>query len=110
VRREPRQKTPCCQLLLQRGWDEPQIGSFDHRQIRDEIARAIYWGMGTLIGAVAGIATFLAVYLLAIDSVGWAAGIALGWIPAVIAAAVVAVLLRCFWPAVLFLLLAAIRA
>jgi hypothetical protein len=75
----------------------------------DEIATRIYLGIGTLIGALTGIATFLAVYTLAIDSVGWAAGIALGWIPAVIAAAVVAVLLRYLWPAVLFLLVAAIH-
>lgn len=73
------------------------------------IAKGIYLGIGTLIGALAGIATFLGVYVLAVDSVGWAAGIALGWIPAVIAAAVVAVLLRYLWPAVLFLLLAAIH-
>ena len=75
----------------------------------DEIATGIYLGIGTLIGALTGIATFLAVYLLAIDSVGWPVGIALGWIPAAIAAAVVTVLLRYLWPAVLFLLLAAMH-
>ena len=75
----------------------------------DEIATAIYLGIGNLVGALVGIAAFLAVYRLAIDSVGWAAGIALGWIPAAIAAAVIAVLLRYLWPAVLFLLVAAIQ-
>ena len=79
------------------------------RTSSDEIAARIYLGIGTLIGALMGIATFLAVYTLAIDSVGWTAGIALGWIPAAIAAAVVAVLLRYLWPAVLFLLVAAIH-
>jgi hypothetical protein len=79
------------------------------RTSSDEIASWINLGIGTLTGALTGIATFLAVYTLAIDSVGWAAGIALGWIPAVIAAAVVAVLLRYLWPAVLFLLVAAIH-
>jgi ABC-type Mn2+/Zn2+ transport system permease subunit len=75
----------------------------------DEIAAGIYFGIGTLVGGLTAIAAFVAVYVLAIDSVGWLLGIALGWIPALIAAAVAAVLLRYLWPAVLFLLLAAIQ-
>ncbi len=74
----------------------------------DEIAAGIYLGVGTLIGGLTGLAAFVAVYFLAIDSAGWLLGIALGWIPALIAAAVAAVLLRYLWPAVLFLFLAAI--
>ena len=70
----------------------------------DEIFGTIFSVIGGLVGGLGGIVTFLVVYLAAIDSVGWVIGIALGWIPAFLAAAVVYFVGRYLWWALPFLI------
>jgi hypothetical protein len=57
-----------------------------------------YMWTGACIGSLAALVTFVIVYIAAIGSVGWVIGIALGWIPAGLAAAVVGGLFRWLWP------------
>lgn len=55
-------------------------------------------GVGMLTGGIALIVTYFAVYIAAVDSVGWVIGIALGWIPSGLAAWVAYGILRFLWP------------
>jgi hypothetical protein len=57
-------------------------------------------GIGLLIGVIAWLVTFLAVYVAAVDSAGWVVGIALGWIPATMAGGVAFFLFRYLWWAI----------
>lgn len=50
--------------------------------------------VGTAIGGIAMAVTFIAVYIAAVDSVGWVIGIALGWIPAGLASALAYLVFR----------------
>ena len=61
-----------------------------------------------VIGGIAAVVTFVAVWIAAIGSVGWVFGIALGWIPAWIAAAIAYVFFRFLWPLLLLGVLAII--
>jgi hypothetical protein len=74
------------------------------RATPDSIFRGLFAVIGGLVGGLGGIVTFLVVYLAAIDSVGWVIGIALGWIPAFLAAAVVYFVGRYLWWALPFLI------
>jgi hypothetical protein len=58
---------------------------------------AYYW-TGIVIGSLAALVTFIVVYVAAVGSVGWVIGIALGWIPAGLAAALAGTLVRWLWP------------
>lgn len=51
----------------------------------------VYVGVGTLLAAI----TFIGVWVAAVSSAGWVVGLALGWIPAYLAA-VLALLLGPF--------------
>lgn len=51
-----------------------------------------------IIGWVCGAVIFIAVMIAAIGSVGWVIGIALGWIPALLAGTIAAFALRYIWP------------
>lgn len=57
-----------------------------------------YSWIGMLLGGVTALVTFIAVYIAAVGSVGWVIGIALGWIPAGLAAAIAGTLVRWLWP------------
>ena len=58
----------------------------------------LYLGIGLLFGWLAGIITFVAVYIAAVGSVGWVIGIALGWIPSMLAAGLAYFIFRWLWP------------
>lgn len=65
---------------------------------------AWYWNAGTIIGSLAGIVTFIAIYIAAVGSVGWVIGIALGWVPAALGSIVCYILVRLLWlPALLMI-------
>jgi hypothetical protein len=53
--------------------------------------------VGTAIGGIAMVVTFIAVYIAAVDSVGWVIGIAVGWIPAGLASALAYLVFRYLW-------------
>ena len=53
--------------------------------------------IGTFAGLVGAILVFLAVYAAAIGYSGWVVGIALGWIPAILAALVAGFIFRYLW-------------
>lgn len=53
--------------------------------------------VGTAIGGIAMVVTFIAVYIAAVGSVGWVIGIALGWIPAGLASALAYLVFRYLW-------------
>ena len=57
-----------------------------------------YQWTGVIIGSLAALITFIIVYIAAIGSVGWVFGIAVGWVPAGLAAAVAFGVLRWLWP------------
>jgi hypothetical protein len=52
---------------------------------------------GMIVGWLAAVITFIAVYIAAVGSVGWVIGIALGWIPAGLAAGLAYLLFRYLW-------------
>jgi hypothetical protein len=52
---------------------------------------------GTIVGYLAAVVTFIAVYIAAVASVGWVIGIALGWIPATLAFGVAFLVGRYLW-------------
>jgi len=58
----------------------------------------LYLGVGVVVGWLAAVVTFIAVYVAAVSSAGWVIGIALGWIPAGIAAVIVGYLVGGLWP------------
>ena len=58
-----------------------------------------YLAIGTISGGIAALITFIGVMIAACNEAGWVIGIALGWIPAALAAAVAFVLVRFLWPA-----------
>lgn len=76
-----------------------------HRINPDEVVGGIFRVIGGLIGGLGGLLTFALVYLAAIDSVGWVIGIALGWIPAFLAAALVFFVGRYLWWVLLLLVI-----
>ena len=53
--------------------------------------------IGLYTGGIGALITFVSVYIAAVASVGWVFGIALGWIPAWLAAMVAFVALRYLW-------------
>lgn len=57
---------------------------------------------GMIIGSLASLITFIVVYIAAVGSVGWVFGIALGWIPAVLASALAYLVFRYLWWLLLF--------
>lgn len=57
---------------------------------------------GMVIGSLAGLITFIIVYIAAVGSVGWVFGIALGWIPAGLASGLAYLIFRYLWWLVLF--------
>jgi hypothetical protein len=57
-----------------------------------------YYVIGFILGALAGVITFVGVYIAAVASVGWVFGIALGWIPAMLAGAIAHGLFQWLWP------------
>jgi hypothetical protein len=63
---------------------------------------------GLVIGAIAGLITFVCVYIAAVSSVGWVIGIALGWFPALLAGLLAFWLGRYLWWLAALLLLALI--
>lgn len=54
-----------------------------------------------IIGFLAAAAVFIGVYIGAAASAGWVIGLALGWIPAGIAAALSYPLTKALWPLIL---------
>jgi hypothetical protein len=65
---------------------------------------------GFIVGGLAALIAFVAVYIAAVGSVGWVIGIALGWIPAGLAAGLAFVLGRyLWWLAALLILLVAYK-
>lgn len=63
---------------------------------------AWYWNAGNIIGTLAGIVTFIAIYIAACGEAGWVIGIALGWIPALIGSVLCYMLAKLLWlPALL---------
>ena len=61
--------------------------------------------VGLWLGALAAVAAFGGVYIAAVGSAGWVVGIALGWIPAVLAAVASFLLFRYLWWLVLLAVL-----
>lgn len=57
---------------------------------------------GMVIGSLAGLITFIIVYIAAVGSVGWVFGIALGWIPAGLASGLAYLIFRYLWWLLLF--------
>lgn len=57
--------------------------------------------VGKAFGGIAWLITFIGVYIAAVDSVGWVIGIALGWIPAGLAAVLAYLVFRYLWWAIL---------
>ena len=53
--------------------------------------------VGIIVGGLAGLITFIGVYIAAVGSVGWVIGIALGWIPACLAAGLAFLIGRYLW-------------
>lgn len=68
------------------------------RRNADRFVLGLHEGIGSILGGVGGLATFVIVYILAIDSAGWVVGIALGWVVAGLATAAVFLVLRYLWP------------
>lgn len=62
-----------------------------------------YWAAGDVIGVIGAVICFISIYIAAIASVGWVLGVALGWIPAYLGAALCGVLLRFLWLPVLLI-------
>lgn len=63
---------------------------------------AWYWNAGNIIGTIASIVTFIAIYIAACGKAGWVIGIALGWIPALIGGVLCYMLVKLLWlPALL---------
>lgn len=60
-------------------------------------ADSVIEAIGAVAGLIAGVITFIAVYIAAVGSVGWVIGIALGWIPAGLAAVLVGLIFRYLW-------------
>jgi hypothetical protein len=58
----------------------------------------LYVDVGLLAGGIAFVITFIAVYIIAIDFVAWLIGIALGWIPALLAGSIAAAVFGFLWP------------
>jgi hypothetical protein len=52
---------------------------------------------GVVLGVIAGLAAFVGVFAAAVGSAGWVVGIALGWIPAGLAAALAFFTFRYLW-------------
>ena len=57
---------------------------------------------GMVIGSLAGLITFIIVYIAAVGSAGWVFGIALGWIPAGLASGLAYLIFRYLWWLLLF--------
>lgn len=53
--------------------------------------------IGPILGVLAGLATFALIMFLAVQREGWVIGLALGWIPASIAAVALGVAVRFLW-------------
>jgi hypothetical protein len=67
----------------------------------------IYKDTGDVLGGLSAVITFFAVYWAAVESVGWVIGIALGWIPAQLAALFCFFAVKYLWlPALLLIGLA----
>jgi hypothetical protein len=62
------------------------------------LAFLTYYVVGSVIGAIAGIIAFIGVYVAAVGSVGWVFGIALGWIPAMLAGGIAYGFFKWLWP------------
>lgn len=56
-----------------------------------------YWATGDVIAGIGAVICFISIYIAAVSSVGWVVGIALGWIPAYLGAALCGLLLRFLW-------------
>ena len=63
----------------------------------NEEGRGWYSTVGIVIGGLAGAIAYISVCIAAVRSVGWVVGIALGWIPAGLAAALAFFLGRYLW-------------
>jgi hypothetical protein len=63
-----------------------------------------YFKIGSFFGGIVAFITFFAVWYAAAQSAGWVVGIALGWIPAGIAAAIAGGLTMLLWLPVLLLI------
>lgn len=63
---------------------------------------------GIIVGLFAAGITFIAVYIAAVASVGWVVGIALGWIPASLAASLAFLIGRYLWWLAVLLLAVAV--
>lgn len=63
--------------------------------------RDAYHATSEIIGFLAAAAAFIGVYIGAAASAGWVIGLALGWIPAVIAAGLCYSLTKALWPVLL---------
>lgn len=57
-----------------------------------------YAKIGMVLGGLTALGTFVVVMILACKEAGWVVGIALGWIPAGLAAAIMFAIVRFLWP------------
>jgi hypothetical protein len=67
------------------------------RAIAKAGAEGLWNAVGTFAGIVGALLVFLAVYAAAIGYSGWVVGIALGWIPAILASLAAGILVRYLW-------------
>ncbi len=59
--------------------------------------------IGLFVGPIAAVLAFVGVYIAAVNSIGWVIGIALGWIPAGLAAVLAYFVFRYLWFALLIM-------
>jgi hypothetical protein len=69
-----------------------------------------YAKTGIIVGSIAGFVTFFSVWIAAVGSVGWVIGIALGWIPALLASLIAYVVGAFLWPLAALAILVVIAA
>lgn len=92
-------------------------GPYPHPRLRvlpaqrdpEQAAGELYNRIGSLLGLFGACMAFFGAYFAAINSSGWAMGLALGWVTAWLAAAVAFVILRHLWPFLVVLLIALVR-
>lgn len=59
-----------------------------------------FWLLGRIFGGLVGLITFIGVWVATVHSWGWILGIAFGWLPSAIIAALAGLLAWAAWPLV----------
>jgi hypothetical protein len=90
-------------------YPRPRLRAVPVQRNPEAVPAGLYEYVGCLLGAVGACIAFFGAYSAAINSTGWAVGLALGWVTAWLAASAAFVILRHLWPFVVVLLIAFLR-